>query len=487
MRDQVQYLSVGLRSRSGCRRLPFPRHKNSQTGDYHSKHHATVLTAVFVGVTATFFVAPSVVGEINGPSERVGDRECCISVRASTSEEGRTLSVLNIGYGKPGSYVTDFSEKLLADLKKAGFKPVVTCFQLTEAGSVKGASRLQLGRATRRKAARPLFATSVSQGDSRVLFLDQDLSTRSVLTGSNLQSRHGKYVAVLNPVVDTIKGGPYRLSICDYLGRKHCEIPLSYLQAADYAHYVTDDGRLVATTPYPRFTLELYDQSGSLAETHAVGQSPGNGTRVQLGFSENGRYIAVHVLTDENQNEFVMYDSGGREIWRSLLDLGLGASFCVGVSADGSRVISSHPTREPTNWNTIILDGRGRVVKTVEGFEATRIEFSQSGKHVVLYNPLNVLVLESGSGEVLCDHKTSGRASFGFAFAEDRGLLAIIDSGSVKVVDLKGNWLWYTADFPYLKGISGASNVGYRVSLSGDGEELSFTAGDHFYLYRRTR
>ncbi len=450
-------------------------------------YRAVALTGVFATAVAILPVGSSALVDPEEPAGSAGHKECCISVRASTIEEGKTLSKLSIGYGKPGSYAAVFSEKLLFDLKNAGFEPVVTCFQLAEAESVKGAWRLQLGPASNGKAARPLFAASVSGGESRVLFLDQGLSTRSVLMGSSLQSPHGKYVAVLDPVADTIPGGSYRLSIYDHLGHKHCEILLSYLRAADYAHYVTDGGRLVATTPYPRFTLELYDESGRLAETHVVRQEPGNGTRVQLGFSENGQYIAVHVLTGENQNEFIMYDSGGKEIWRSLLDLGLGASQCVGVSADGSRVISSHPTREPTNWSTVILDGRGRVVKTVQGFEATQIEFSQSGKYVVLYNPLNVLVLESASGEVLCDHRISGRASFGFAFAEDRGLLAIIDSGSVRVVDLKGNWLWYTADFPKLKGISGAPNVSYRVSFSGDGEELSFTVGDHFYLYRRTR
>ncbi|MFQ5906921.1 MAG: hypothetical protein ACE5JA_10185 [bacterium] len=448
--------------------------------------------ALTLGLSANLFVRADALGEPRDSGDDVGDEECCISVRADTPEEGEALGVLRIGSGRPGNYIVPFRAKLLTDLKDKGFEPEVECFRLEERVVLEGVWKIVLGSKGNTGAARPALGMFRREGSSAILFLDHNLASRATVLSSSgaIPSPHGEYAAIFEPAEDFKSNPSGRWNFYDRSGQKLWSIgvPILYEDLPGPGFSISASGRFAMYEFWPRLKVHFYDKGGQPVGTHALSEGGGDYGAVRGSYSDNGRHLAVHLLAHGGGNEVVFYDAQGDRMWRFVPDIRVTGSRCIATSPDGSYVILSHWGAQPTEQFTYVLDRTGSVIRRVEGFGATRVKFSSSGEYAGLFNQgEGVVILRLQSGETVFQYKPPARSQRDFDFAADAGLVAFIDVLSVTIVDFRGNRLWRIMDLPRLKGVEGAAPASYKVSLSENGEELTFTVAGEFYAYRHIR
>lgn len=292
----------------------------------------------------------------------------------------------------------------------------------------KGYELLRLGRTAEKSLGIPRIMptykrlTSKRTGPDKLLFFDEDfnlLATRSYSTASI--SKNSSYVIASTTIQSSIlkeRLGIYRIELLDNNDQVLWTKTLKE-NSEEYGQpiYPSHNG----VTVQPGLEITFLDTAGKQIAKCSVREELGWYAGVVIDFSADGEYVAINATnflpgvgyyTENPQGQLFLFNTKGKELWRSLIDEDSPSS--VAIAPKGEYIITSNkPYTILRKSVTRLFSKKGELIGRWDKFLTREIRFSSSGSYALLegvdYNQSingrdKVRLIETRTGRLLLDY-----------------------------------------------------------------------------------
>lgn len=310
----------------------------------------------------------------------------------------------------------------------------------------------------------------------KLLFYDNNfnlLATRSYTSAR--VSKNSNYVVASTTIQSSIlkeRPGIRRIEFLDNRGQVlWTKTVKEGSEEYDQPIYPSDNGVTVG----PGSEITFLDTTGEQIAKCSVREELGWYAGGVIDFSADGEYVAINATnflpdvgyyTENPQGQLFLFNTKGKELWRSLIDENSPSS--VAIAPNGEYIITSNkPYTILRKSVTRLFSKKGELIGRWDKFLTREIRFSSSGSYALVegvdYNQSinrrgknKVRLIETGTGRLLLDYQPPKRV-FSMDIAEGGELIGLVldkriftgPSGGKKVrnpevliMDFDGDKVW---------------------------------------------